>query len=76
MKAFTIIETDCLGNEEEYSVYLSDNQFGEGYEIVEVSTGNSVDFCSDVDEVEYFFDKESGCTHKWTHHKYSYMNIG
>ena len=24
MKAFTVIETDCLGNEEEYSVYLSE----------------------------------------------------
>jgi len=62
-KVFTVIETDCLGNEAEFEVFTSIG--GDGFDIVEVSTGNTTDFGVDMNEVHWFFDQEEGCTQHW-----------
>ena len=59
---FTVIETDCLGNEAEFEVFTS---IGSGFDIVEADTGDTLEFNLEMDEVEYFFDQEQGCTQQW-----------
>tara|TARA_R100000742_G_C4220898_1_gene44712 strand:- start:4 stop:234 length:231 start_codon:yes stop_codon:yes gene_type:complete len=59
---FTVIETDCLGNEAEFEVFTS---VGSGFDIVEADTGSTLEFNLDMNEVEYFFDQEQGCTQQW-----------
>tara|TARA_R100001163_G_C4889923_1_gene83362 strand:+ start:187 stop:417 length:231 start_codon:yes stop_codon:yes gene_type:complete len=59
---FTVIETDCLGNEAEFEVFTS---IGSGFDIVEADTGSTLEFNLEMDEVEYFFDQEKGCTQQW-----------
>ncbi len=62
-KVFTVIETDCLGNEAEFEVFTSVTS--DGYDIVEADTGSTLEYGDDKDEVEYFFDQEQGCTQQW-----------
>jgi len=61
-KVFTVIETDCLGNEAEFEVFTS---VGGGFDIVEADTGSTLEFGAEMDEVQWFFDQEKGCTQHW-----------
>ena len=61
-KVFTVIETNCLGNEAEFEVFTS---IGGGFDIVEADTGSTLEYGVEMDEVEYFFDQEQGCTQQW-----------
>ena len=61
-KVFTVIETDCLGNEAEFEIFTS---VGGGFDIVEADTGSTLDYGVEMDEVEYFFEQEQGCTQHW-----------
>ena len=61
-KVFTVIETNCLGNEAEFEVFTS---IGGGFDIVEADTGSTLEYGVEMDEVEYFFEQEQGCTQHW-----------
>ena len=61
-KVFTVIETNCLGNEAEFEVFTS---IGGGFDIVEADTGSTLEYGVDMDEVQWFFDQEKGCTQHW-----------
>ena len=61
-RVFTVIETSCLGNEAEFEVFTS---VGGGFDIVEADTGSTLEFGAEMDEVQWFFDQEKGCTQHW-----------
>ena len=61
-KVFTVIETNCLGNEAEFEVFTS---IGGGFDIVEADTGSTLEYGVEMDEVAYVYDQEQACTQQW-----------